>query len=404
MVNILFLNKFREIGGSEVFLLELLRHLDRSRFRPVLVPIGETSPEGQQAMQEAGARVYPDLFHAAHPGRTLQNERGLRSLLFRLISPQGRRSPYDIGAVFRLARILREEQIHILMYLDKHAALNLAPLAALLARTPVVIGSFHTAGLHFSLIERMLLPLTGQAVVTSHFHQRYLADVAGFPAHKIQVIYNGLSLDRLSQGVPKRLTKAELGLPDEAAVIGSVARLVPEKNHPLLFKAAALVLQSNPNTHFILLGDGPERANLENLRRELGLENNIHFLGYRSDVGALLRLMDISVLSSDNEWLPYSLLEAMLTGLPVVATDVGAISELVTTGETGLLAPKGDAQALAQAMSALLHNRELARRLGQAGQRRVRERFSSQAMAGQFETLFEERLAAKRISVQPANS
>lgn len=387
-INILLVNKFREIGGSEVFLLELIRNLNRRKYRPVLSLIGDTCDEAYRILAKEDIKLYDDLFR-----NKAKNDSGLD----RLFSPQGRKSPYDVTAIFRLARILKKEKIDILFYLDKHAALNLAPPAAFLAATPVLVGSFHTPGLRFSLIEKLLFPLTDIAVATSRFHREYLLEHLAIPPDKIRIINNGISPGRFTEVTNANRTKEMLGIPDPSPVGLIFSRLVPEKGHVIFLKCVRKVLESQSDAHFLVVGTGPERERLEALSKELNLAPNVHFLGFRDDIDLLLSISDFTVLASYSEFFPYTILESMLMGVPVIATRVGAIPEMIVHNRTGRLVPAGDADQLGEAIMDFIKDPARMQEMGKNARDHVLNHLTSEHMAAGFEDLFDHLVAARGI-------
>ncbi len=192
----------------------------------------------------------------------------------------------------------------------------------------------------------------------------------------VQVVDNGVPV---RERVPamREAVRAELGLPLDAPVIGCVARLAAEKNHALLIAAFAQVLAARPDAHLLLIGDGPERARLEQQAAACG--GNVHFLGLRQDVGRLLQAMDMMALASEREGQPLALLEGMGAALPVVATAVGGVPLLLRDG-AGTLVPAGDMTAMAEGLLALVTRPELARSMGDTGQALVARKYSETAM------------------------
>jgi glycosyltransferase involved in cell wall biosynthesis len=158
----------------------------------------------------------------------------------------------------------------------------------------------------------------------------------------------------------------------------------------MFLKAAALTLQEAPHTFFVIAGDGPERNKLEQLARELGIVDQVRFLGVVANVPAILKTVDVSVLSSVHEALPLTLLEAMAAARPVVATDVGSVCEIVEDGVNGFLVPSGATEQFAQAVLRLLRDPDLARRFGQAGRKKVEQKFTVERMVSRCEALFTE--------------
>jgi glycosyltransferase involved in cell wall biosynthesis len=181
----------------------------------------------------------------------------------------------------------------------------------------------------------------------------------------------------------------------EARLVGPVSRLVPEKGVDVFLRAAARVAGELPDVQFVVVGDGPLRADLEALARRLGLAGRVEFLGYRAEAPALIAALDVLVVSSLSEGSPLVVLEARHAGVPVVASRVGGLPDQVRDGEDGLLVPPGDDDALAAGLSALLAEPRRARALGEAGRRRARED-GFDAMVDAVSELYAEALGARR--------
>ncbi len=207
--------------------------------------------------------------------------------------------------------------------------------------------------------------------------------------HRAQVIYNAIDHERLA-GVQIDITaqKKSLGLALEGPVIGNVGRFTKQKGHIYFLEMARLLLKRCPQCQFILIGTGELLPEMKARARDMGLGDRLHFLGPRSDVEELLRVMDVFVSSSLWEGLPTVLLEAMAVGVPMVATDVSGSEELIKDGHTGLLVPPADAGSLSDAVWRLLHDPELAKRLVAAGQQWSRQ-FAIDNSVKQYEALFE---------------
>lgn len=198
------------------------------------------------------------------------------------------------------------------------------------------------------------------------------------------------SVRTIRNGVPDvSLTRLETQTRDGPAVMGTVGRLDRLKGFDLLVRALARL----PDVTAVVIGDGSERAALEALSRELGVDDRIEFLGWRQDPRAYLATLDIFVLPSRSEGFPLAIVEAMLAGLPVVATDVGSVAEAVAHEETGLLVPADDVEALTAAIRRLADEPALRARLGSEAHKRALDRFTASVMAREFEQLYEELLA-----------
>jgi len=262
-------------------------------------------------------------------------------------------------------------------------------LAGFLSGVPVICSALHSTGLpdHVELPNRLLAPLTDAFIGVAEPHGRYLAEHEGCPADRVRVIPNGVDVERFHPRWANPRLRAELALPQESPVAGIVAALRPEKNHELFLQAAALVRQQVPQSHFVIVGDGPQRPKLEALAGELSLTDAVHFLGTRSDIPQVLSLLDVFVLSSHMEANPVSILEAMATEKPVVATRVGSVPETVREGQTGYLGAPGSAEELAARVTELFRNPEHAAAMGRAGREHVLAHWSIERMVEGYQDL-----------------
>src|SRR5204862_1426379 len=195
------------------------------------------------------------------------------------------------------------------------------------------------------------------------------------------VVPVGIDLESLvERRVPRDEARAALGLPQDGPIVGCVGRLVPIKDHEMLFQAAARLLRERPDVTFVLAGDGELREGLKARAREL-LGDRCVFLGWVQDLPTLYAAFDVVALTSKLEGTPVSLIEAAAAGKPVVATRVGGVREVVRDGETGLLVSSADPVAVAMSLHTLLDDPEGARRMGEEGTRWVTGRFSSRRLA-----------------------
>jgi glycosyltransferase involved in cell wall biosynthesis len=190
---------------------------------------------------------------------------------------------------------------------------------------------------------------------------------------------------------------AELGLSESDRIVGILAVFRPEKDHATFLRAARIVADRLPGTRFVLAGDGPGREELEALTRELGLRDEVVFAGLRSDVEAVLTLLDVVVLSSFTiECFPYAILEAMAMGVPAVCTAVGGLPEMIDDGVTGRLVPPKDPAALASGIVDVIADRDRARALGAAARRRLEELFTLRRAAERTQEVIGEAVAESR--------
>jgi len=244
-----------------------------------------------------------------------------------------------------------------------------------------------------SLVHGVLGNLPSRTIVLSDHVGRFFVEHGRLSAARIRRIYYGIDPSPFESA--RSAARADLGFAPEDVVFACVARFAPQKAHDVLLRALAQV--ENKRIRLLLVGDDPfgdGRRRTEALARELGLGPRAVFTGVRRDVPALLAISDGFVLASLWEGLGLVFLEAMAAGLPVVATNVSAVPEVVVDGETGLLVPPGDPEALARALERLALDEELRVRLGRAGRERVRERFGLERMIEETLSVYRETGAA----------
>lgn len=300
-----------------------------------------------------------------------------------------RSSPALLLRVGAVARWLRRERADVL-----HCHLPLAGLvgrlAGRLATVPVVYTEhnlqrrYHPAT---RLANRLTWRLQDAAVAVSGEVARSIADhlPSSVPVHLVR---NGIEVPPPPEEETVRALRRDLGLPAEAPVVGTVAVLRRQKRLDLWLRAAARLLELQPDARFLVVGDGPLRGELEALAARPPLAGRVVFAGLQRDVWPYLAAMDLYLMSSEFEGLPLALLEALASGLPAVVTAVGGIPEVVDDGTDGRLVPFGDPAALARAAGEVLADPEQARRLGVAARRRVAERFGIARMARELEAVY----------------
>lgn len=206
----------------------------------------------------------------------------------------------------------------------------------------------------------------------------------GLSRNKVIVIHNGINLEVLDKSTSignQEKLKKEFGIKNGEKIIGTVGRLIPVKNYKLLLKAAKDISQAEKKTKVLIVGDGKEENELKKLVIELKLKDNIIFTGWRTDLAHLYGIMNIFILSSKSEGLPITILEAMACKKPVVATNVGGITEAVRHGKSGLLVPSDDYIALASSIKSLLNDPNRCHAMGEEGRQIVEKKFTIEKMA-----------------------
>ncbi len=305
----------------------------------------------------------------------------------------GKSQRLDPRAMWRLVQLLRARRpalVHTWLF----AGNSYGRVAALAAGVPHLVAAERCVdqwkASHELWLDRRLAQRSDRIVVNSSgIRDFYVA--AGLPAEKFTLIPNGVL-----PAVPSTLGRGqllnELGLPASARLIGAVCRLWPQKRVKDLIWATDLLKVVRDDVHLLVIGDGPERSALERYRRQVRIEDKVHFLGHRADVPALLPHFDLLWLASGYEGLPNVILEAMVAGVPVVASDIPGNRDLVVPGQTGWLAPVGDRAELARGAQRVLNDRALARQWGEAGRSRALAEFSVAAMVSRHTQLYRELL------------
>jgi glycosyltransferase involved in cell wall biosynthesis len=359
-LNTYFIISSMPVGGAEVLLCNLLRKLNRSVISPNLICLKELGYLGEQLAKEIPAH-----------SQLLRNK-------------------WDFRILRRLTQLLSSHHADAVITVGAGDKMFWGRLAARFAKVPVVCSALHSTGWPDGVgrLNRLLTPWTDAFIGVAEAHAEHLRRYERFPVSKVKVIPNGVDTNRFRPNSEQRcLVRKSLGLPAHCPLIGIVAALRPEKNHGLLVRSAVRILTEHPESHFLIIGDGTERTHIENLIRELGLQHRFHLLGNRSDTPQLLAALDVFTLCSLNEANPVSILEALATGIPVVSTNVGSISETVINEVTGLLVPSENACALSRAISSLLHDRSKAKQMGLNGRQHVTQGWSLQSMVQGYEDL-----------------
>jgi glycosyltransferase involved in cell wall biosynthesis len=371
-VKVLYVAGSLDAGGTESQLLHLVRRLDRSRFDPEL------------AIFEGGGALDAD-FEALCP--------------VHLLPKRPLTEPKVFAALVRLMKTLPAGVVHTSLF----SANWRGALAARAAGVPAVVGSVRNVGSWMGpvrrAVERAATSWADAVVVNAAAVARFMVEEVGARPDRIRVIANGVDVDSFRprrDGDPD--LRAGLWPAGGAEVVGAVMTLTAKKNPEDFVAAAARVAALRPAAKFLIAGEGPLRAEVASRIAGAGLAGRFLLLGLRRDVPDVLRALDLLVLPSAREGLPNVVLEAMATGLPVVATSVGGTPDLVLPGVTGLLVPPGDPGALASAILAVLGDPAAARRMGAEALRRVREAYSLDGMVRRTEALYEELLAAAERS------
>lgn len=335
------------------------------------------------------------LVLATRPEARIAREAALRGLSVLTLPMTGR---FDAVSIIRLARFLRAERIQIV---NTHSGIDswIGAFAARLAGVPVLVRTRH---LRLPLKRNWLNfvhYMADRVVSCGESMRRFLVDECGFPESQVVSIPTGIDFEAF---VPRRnrdAMRAELGIGTGEMVILMVGIIRGVKRHAIALEACARIASEFPGARLVLAGDGPMRPDMEALAGSLGISERVLFLGHREDVADLMGAADVLLLTSRSEGVPQAVAQAMGLGLPVVATSVGGVPELIEHEKTGLLVPPEDPQAVAQALTRILRDPDSARRLGAAARAHARAEFSLKGMLDKTEALFRALLAQKGVAV-----
>lgn len=296
------------------------------------------------------------------------------------------RGALDIPAMRAFRRLITRESIQIVNTHSSKDTLvaGLAVRSMILGR-PRLVRTRHLALPITSTVTYSGLP--DHVVTVSAFVGEYLAS-AGVPKEKITAVPTGIDLTRYQHTPDGGTLKSELGLLPETPLIGTVAILRKKKGHAEILDAVPRVLSKYPQARFVFAGDGAQTENLKKQIAEMGLQDKVFMLGLRRDVMNILQSLDIFVLPTHQEALGTAFIEASAMGLPCIGTNVDGVPEVVKGGETGLLVPAQNSEAIAAAILALLDDPAKRRAMGAAASERVRQIFSRQAMAAGMERVY----------------
>lgn len=360
-----------DIGGTERQAVELLNRLDPDRYDVRLAVIRRGGP----FYREIAARfpVVPEF-----PLTSFYNRNALKQLR-------------------RLRALMINERIDILHAHDFYAGI-IGSVAARLSRVKVI-----ACQRHLKLSDRrvhewgayLIHKLAHRILVNSEAIRASIAERGSAPQEKIIVIRNGLRSttangDRLARRARRERLCREIGIDPRSKIVGIVARLQPVKGHRFFIEAAARLSGESANAHFVLVGDGPLRQEIEDLAARLGIKDRVRLLGDRDDAAQIVASFDLAVLASLQEGLPNAVMEAMAAGVPVVATAAGGTTELITDGETGYLVPPADAARLGERISYALSHEASSAAIGERGREFVLSRFGIEQMVESVEKLYDE--------------
>lgn len=357
------------VGGGERQLYQLIEGLDPDRFEAEVVSLRK---EG--ALEREFASLCP--VHVMHKTRATE----LKVLI----------------SLTSLIRKLQPRILHTYLFPSNWRG----ALAAAVSGRPITVQFVGNLGVWMGPFRRAMERWASQAADAVIFEAPRIGDFLeqniGIRPERLSMIPNGVNLEIYHPAEPgwegRERIRRELWDEEDVTIVGAVMSLLPKKNPFLLVDSAARVLERHPRARFFIAGDGPLRGEVESRIREKGIEGRFRLLGIRRDIPEIFRAIDMLALCSDREGCPNVVLEAMASGLPVVATYAGGTDQLVLDGKNGRLVPIRDTDKFTEALLDLLGRPADAVEMGQAGLRRVRETFSLQRMVDRTQELYEKLL------------
>jgi glycosyltransferase involved in cell wall biosynthesis len=364
MIKILFVIGQLGYGGAEHQLVYLARNLDREKYNVLVCSLSDNLPlKGKLDAESIETVVIPQVMKP------------------------------DISRPIKLLKLVKSFQpdlIHSYLFV----ANTWARVVGATTKVPVVLTERSAKPrdkFSHSLINKALKPFGDIMIANSNAGAEGVIKNNLFNPDNIYVIQNGLPFERFSRApnsAKREILQSQLGINNEDKVIGIIASFEPEKNHEYLFESYKLIKKDLPKTKILCIGDGSRRDFLFGHTKQLGISDAVIFAGRRDDIPDCLSLMDVLVLPSKWEGCPNVILEAMAAKVPVVATDVGGVSEVLLDGVTGLLVPLDNPQILAQKIISILTDPDKAAQFGREGRKRVGEHFSIEMMISKTEEIY----------------
>ncbi len=352
-----------DLGGAEQVVVNLTRHFNRKKFQPIVCCLNE---KGRYAfmVENDGIPVF-----------------------------EMKKSPkLDLFLIPRLVKLIKRTQVD-LIHTHLFTANLWGRIAAKLAGVPVVSTEHGMDSWRNSIdlsLDQWLTSFTQKVICVSEGVQKFYREKNPGLDGKVQIIRNGIDVEKFSAPVDREETRRQLGLHPSAHVIGIVGRLVPDKAHEDFIDAIKILSEQDPLIRGLIIGEGKLRRVLKAKVLKLHLEDKIYFLGNRNELPMLYQAMDVFVMSSIREGFPLTILESMAAKIPIVSTDVGGVGECIEHEKDGILVKPRNPKKLAEAVQRILTDPELKERLIKNASEKVSNQFSVQKMTQDHETLYQE--------------
>lgn len=372
-VKILHIQVLPIMSGVQKAMLDILKRLDRNKYQITIL----CNAEGE--LTAAAARLNIDYI--------------ILPELKREINPL-----FDVFAFIKLIRLIKQNRF-LLVHTHSSKSGFIGRLAARAAGAKCVVHTVQGFAFHeyssrlatfvIGLMERIAGLVTDHIIFVNHYDRKVAMTMRLGAAERMVTIPNGIDLSQFHPDATVPVPSDLLGIQKSGGIVGMVARLWEQKAPQDFIRSIPVVVNAIPDAKFLVIGDGHLKNQLVKLSQELNVSDNVLFLGWRQDVKALLQMLDVFVLTSLWEGLSVSILEAMASGKPVVATQIKGNNELVIDGETGFLVPAKNPQMVGEKVLSLLMNRTLAQKMGLKGYQRVRENFSIENTVSKINQLYD---------------
>ena len=312
--------------------------------------------------------------------------------------PRGRMGHWSLP--FRIWQYLRRVRPDV-VHTQHFSALMDATLAARLAGVPALVHTDHSklypVPRRYIVIERLMAAWVDAYCAVSEHTKNDLVRHVGMPAGQVRVMMNGFDFDRLPDEKDGLRVRQSLGIPAGARVLGTIARLEPQKSQDVMIDAMPAILQEFPDTHLVIVGGGSLESALRERVHAAGLQKNVHLTGWQTVPDPYLAAMDVFVLSSLFEGLPIAILQAMAAGRPVVSTDAGGVKEVIHHERHGIIVPERNAESFSKSTIDLLRRPEAMRAFGEAAQAYYRDHLRVACMVREYDRVYRDCLSRQGI-------
>lgn len=365
-ITVLHLINSYTLAGAEILITNLAAKMDKTKFNVIVCSMASFRNDIEKNMRQK-------LEENQVKALTLAKKPGVKS----------------VSSILKLRKLLIEENVDII-HTHCPSPDAYGRVAAILANVPVIINTLHSTSYSNYLVNRFLSYPANLHIAVSEAVKKWSVANLKLQNKKIKVIHNAINIEEFAKSrVNKSRKKKELGIDIEKTVITTVGRLTKQKGQIYLIKAADQILKAGIDAEFLIIGEGELRQNLENLTKDLHLEDRIHFLGVREDVNELLGISDIFVLPSLCEGFGIVIIEAMAAGVPVIASNIDGIKEVIEDKKTGLLVPSKSPKEIANGVIYLLESTKKVQSMTKRASEKVKKKFSIDRMVKEYENVYE---------------